>query len=62
MPFKSDAQRRWMYSQKPAMAKRWSEETPRNAKLPERVAKKTRRKSSLLTAFEEGGKRLRSRR
>jgi hypothetical protein len=33
-----------------------------HAKLPERVAKKTRRKSSLLTAFEEGGKRLRSRR
>lgn len=26
MPFQSDKQRRWMYANKPAMAKRWQEE------------------------------------
>jgi hypothetical protein len=37
MPFKSDAQRRWMYANKPAMAKRWQRHTPKGADLPERV-------------------------
>lgn len=37
MPFKSDAQRRWMYKNEPAMAKRWAAETPANAKLPAKV-------------------------
>jgi len=40
MPFKSSAQRRWMFSQEPAMAKRWAKETPKGKKLPERVKKK----------------------
>lgn len=33
MPFKSEAQRRWMYANHPEMAKRWEKET--NGKLPE---------------------------
>ena len=37
MPFKSQAQRRWMYSNKPAMAKRWQKHTPKGKKLPEKV-------------------------
>jgi len=37
MPFKSQAQRGWMYSQHPEMAKRWESETPKGAKLPEHV-------------------------
>ena len=37
MPFKSKAQRRWMYANKPEMAKRWQKHTPKNKKLPERV-------------------------
>ena len=37
MPFKSNAQRKWMYSKHPKMAKRWSKETPKGAKLPEHV-------------------------
>lgn len=57
MPFKSEAQRRYMYSQKPKMAKRWEKETPRNAELPERVRKK--KKSSLMDSFREGSRRLR---
>jgi hypothetical protein len=36
MPFKSDAQRRWMYANEPAMAKRWQRETPKGD-LPKRV-------------------------
>ena len=27
MPFKSQAQRRWMYANKPEMAKQWEDET-----------------------------------
>lgn len=40
MPFRSQAQRRWMHAQKPAMAERWEKETPEGAALPEHVAKK----------------------
>lgn len=40
MPFKSQAQRKWMYSQKPAMAKKWEAHTPKKKKLPKKVSKK----------------------
>ena len=39
MPFKSQAQRKWMFANHPKMAKRWAEHTPKNAKLPEYVRK-----------------------
>jgi hypothetical protein len=39
MPFESEAQRKWMYANKPAMAKRWSKHTPKDKKLPEHVKK-----------------------
>ncbi len=35
MPFKSQAQRAWMYENKPEMAKEWESKTHR--KLPKRV-------------------------
>lgn len=38
MPFKSQAQRGYMYATNPAMAKRWSKETPNEGKLPNKVA------------------------
>jgi hypothetical protein len=38
MPFKSQAQRRWMFSQKPQMAKQWAAETPNIKNLPESVS------------------------
>jgi len=46
MPFKSKAQRRWMYANDPKMAQEWSEHTPKGAKLPEKVKshKKTTKK------------------
>ena len=37
MPFKSQAQRRFMYANYPKIAKRWSNHTPKNVKLPEHV-------------------------
>ena len=37
MPFKSEAQRRWMYKNEPKLAKEWEKETPDNAKLPAKV-------------------------
>lgn len=39
-PFRSRAQVRWMYANKPAMAKRWAKETPNMKRLPNRVKKK----------------------
>jgi len=37
MPFKSEAQRGWMYANEPAMAKRWEAHTPKGKKLPKKV-------------------------
>lgn len=37
MPFKSQAQRRYMYATNPKMARKFSNHTPKGAKLPERV-------------------------
>lgn len=39
MPFVSESQRRWMYSQKPEMAQEWQAHTPKGKKLPKRVKK-----------------------
>ena len=39
MPFKSEAQRKWMYANKPEMAARWQKHTPKGKKLPKRVKK-----------------------
>jgi hypothetical protein len=40
MPFKSRAQRRFMYAKHPKMAKEWEKETPKGKALPEKKAKK----------------------
>jgi hypothetical protein len=42
MPFKSEAQRRYLWSQEPEVAARFAKETPKNAKLPMHVADKQR--------------------
>lgn len=39
MPFVSKSQQRWMFSQYPAMAKRWAAETPNIKSLPEHKKK-----------------------
>lgn len=38
-PFKSEAQRKYLWKNKPEMAKKWEKETP-NKKLPKHVPKK----------------------
>jgi hypothetical protein len=43
MPFKSQAQRKWMYSNDPKMAEKWEKETPKG-KLPTKVKKKAKKK------------------
>lgn len=40
MPFKSKAQVRWMYANKPKMAKEWEDKTKSIKSLPEKVNKK----------------------
>jgi hypothetical protein len=40
MPFRSQAQRAFMYSNHPTIAKRWSAEFPNQGKLPKHVKKK----------------------
>lgn len=39
MPFKSKSQKKWMYANKPKMAKKWQKETPKT-KLPKKVKKR----------------------
>lgn len=38
MPFKSEAQRRYMYATNPKLAKKFAKHTPKGVKLPERVS------------------------
>lgn len=40
MPFVSQAQRSWMFANKPEMAKRWAKHTPKDKKLPHKTVKK----------------------
>ncbi len=44
MPFKSQAQRRWMFWKMPSKAREWAAETPDIKKLPEHVHKKQKGK------------------
>ena len=39
MPFKSKSQEKWMWANKPQMAKQWEALTPKDAKLPNKVKK-----------------------
>lgn len=43
MPFKSDAQRRYMYSRHPKIAKRWRRESGPQRDLPERASRGKRK-------------------
>lgn len=37
MPFRSDAQRRFLYATDPKLAEKFSKDTPKGANLPEKV-------------------------
>jgi hypothetical protein len=41
MPFKSEAQKGWMYANHPQIAKEWEDKTPKGKKLPKKVKKKS---------------------
>jgi hypothetical protein len=45
MPLKSEAQRKWMWANDPAMAERWEAETPKGKKLPKKVKPKPKAKT-----------------
>lgn len=53
MPMKSQAQRGWMWANKPEMAKRWETETPAG-KLPQHVSQKAMRHAALLRKMKKG--------
>ena len=52
MPFKSKSQQRWMYANKPEMAKKWSDHTPDHESLPEKAKKKKKASDVLDTALQ----------
>jgi hypothetical protein len=37
VPFKSEAQRRYLWAKEPAVAKEWAAHTPKGTKLPQHV-------------------------
>lgn len=45
MPFKSEAQRRYLYANEPDVAKEFQAATPDNAKLPRKVGKKRKKRA-----------------
>ena len=45
MPFKSQAQRRALYAKDPKLAAEFESKTPKGKKLPEKVKKKSDKKS-----------------
>lgn len=50
MPFKSQAQRSWMYANKPEMAKKWQEHTP-SKKLPEKIHRSSAKKAARMMGY-----------
>lgn len=44
MPFKSEAQRRYLYAKEPAVAKEFESKTPKGKKLPKKAVKKKGKK------------------
>lgn len=42
MPLKSNAQRKWLWKNRPDLAEKWEKETPKDKKLPERVAQNSK--------------------
>lgn len=43
MPFKSEAQKKFMYAVNPKMAKEWQEHTPKGKKLPKKKISRKKR-------------------
>ena len=57
MPFKSKAQRAFMYSQHPEIAKRFEAETPKGKKLPGHVSNTDTEAKKMEKIMKKKGKR-----
>ena len=44
MPYKSDAQRKYVHAKHPKIAKRWDKEYGSSGELPEKVSKKRKKR------------------
>jgi hypothetical protein len=51
MPFKSKAQRAWMYKNNPKLAEEWEKETSKDVSLPDRVEEKKGKSSTRSVSF-----------
>ena len=47
MPFRSQAQRGYLFAHHPEMAKRWAKETPKRKRLPARVNTHSQRQAMI---------------
>jgi hypothetical protein len=61
MPFVSEAQRAWMWANRPKQAAEWEKHTPTDAKLPERVSEKRKQISDANPALVSALKRIQNR-
>ena len=52
MPFKSQAQRGYLYANEPDVAKEFEAHTPKGKKLPKKIKKKKKKKNSLSSIFD----------
>ena len=62
MPFKSKAQRKYLHSQKPKMAKKWEKKTPKGKSLPRKATKKRKTKGDkkakrTYNRYRKGGRK-----
>lgn len=62
MPFASEAQRKWMWVNRPEQAAEWEKHTPADAKLPERVSEVRKSSSKANPALVDALKRIQNRR
>jgi hypothetical protein len=57
MPFKSEAQRRYLWVHEPALAKKWAHEHPHQGKLAMHVRGERRKKGKLASMTYRGKER-----
>ena len=46
MPFKSEAQKKFMFANHPAIARRWANEYPNQKDLPKKIQKAAKRRAA----------------
>ena len=56
MPYKSDAQRKFMHAKHPEIAKRWDAEYDSGGKLPAHVSQASMRRAALLRKMQQKAK------